>query len=68
MQENKRKIIRGILIIFASFLFIKLIMSFKKDTSINELTASKRLVSTEIVKLDKNKISVPIYGKLSAVK
>ena len=67
MQENKRKIIRGILIIFASFLFIKLIMSFKKDTSINELTASKRLVSTEIVKLDKNEISVPIYGKLSAV-
>ena len=43
MQENKRKIIRGLLIIFASFLFVKLIMSFKKDTSINELSESKDL-------------------------
>ena len=67
MQEYKRKIIRGLLIIFASFLFIKLIMSFKKDTSINELTASNRLVSSQIVKLDINRISVPIYGKLSAI-
>ena len=68
MQDNKRKILRGLLIIFAAFIFIKLIMSFKKDTSINELTESKRLVSTEIVKLEKNIISVPIYGKLFSLK
>ena len=68
MQENKRKILRGLLIIFAAFIFIKLIMSFKKDTSINELTESKRLVSTEIVKLEKNIISVPVYGKLFSLK
>ena len=68
MQENKRKIIRGLLIIFAAFIFIKLIMSFKKDTSINELTESKRLVSSEIVKLEKNIISVPVYGKLFSLK
>lgn len=68
MQDNKRKILRGILIIFAAFLFIKLIMSFKKDTSVNELTESKRLVSTEIVKLEKNIISVPVYGKLFSLK
>ena len=68
MQENKRKIIRGLLIIFASFLFVKLIMSFKKDTSINELSESKRLISSEIVKLESNMISVPVYGKLSSVK
>ncbi|MAJ13244.1 MAG: hypothetical protein CMD09_04500 [Flavobacteriales bacterium] len=43
-------------------------MSFKKDTSINELTESKRLVSSEIVKLEKNIISVPIYGKLFSLK
>ena len=68
MQDNKRKILRGLLIIFAAFIFIKLIMSFKKDTSINELTESKRLVSSEIVKLEKNIISVPIYGKLFSLK
>ena len=59
MQEYKRKIIRGLLIIFASLLFIKLIMSFKKDTSINELTASNRLVSSKIVKLDKIEFQFP---------
>ena len=68
MQEYKRQIIRALLIILVSFLFIKLIMSFKKDTSINELTESTRLISTEIVKLESNKISVPIYGKLSSTK
>ena len=68
MQDNKRKIIRGLLIVFAAFIFIKLIMSFKKDTSINELTESKRLVSSEIVKLEKNTISVPVYGKLFSLK
>ena len=68
MQDNKRKIIRGLLIVFAAFIFIKLIMSFKKDTSINELTESKRLVSSEIVKLEKNIISVPVYGKLFSLK
>ena len=68
MQDNKRKILRGLLIIFAAFIFIKLIMSFKKDTSINELTESKRLVSSEIVKLEKNIISVPVYGKLFSLK
>ena len=68
MQEYKRKTIRALLIILVSFLFIKLIMSFKKDTSINELTESTRLISTEIVKLESNKISVPIYGKLSSTK
>ena len=68
MQENKRQIIRGLLIIFTSFLFVKLIMSFKKDTSINELSESKRLISSEIVKLESNMISVPVYGKLSSVK
>ena len=68
MQDNKRKILRGLLIVFAAFIFIKLIMSFKKDTSINELTESKRLVSSEIVKLEKNIISVPVYGKLFSLK
>ena len=68
MQDNKRKILRGLLIIFAAFIFIKLIMSFKKDTSINELTESKRLVSSEIVKLEKNIISIPVYGKLFSLK
>ena len=68
MSDNKRKIIRGLLIVFAAFIFIKLIMSFKKDTSINELTESKRLVSSEIVKLEKNIISVPVYGKLFSLK
>ena len=68
MQDTKRKIIRGLLIVFAAFIFIKLIMSFKKDTSINELTESKRLVSSEIVKLEKNIISVPVYGKLFSLK
>jgi len=64
MQDKKRKILRGLTIIFTAFIFIKLIMSFKKDTSINELTESKRLVSSEIVQLEKNIISVPVYGKL----
>tara|TARA_B110000444_G_scaffold42649_1_gene38532 strand:- start:5216 stop:6319 length:1104 start_codon:yes stop_codon:yes gene_type:complete len=68
MLDNKRKILRGLLITFAALIFIKLIMSFKKDTSINEPTESKRLVNTEIVKLEKNIITVPVYGKLSALK
>ena len=66
MQENLRKIIRAFLIIFASCVLIKIIMSFKKEVSINELTESKRLISTEVVKLGSNKISVPVYGKLSS--
>ena len=66
MRETKRKIIRALVIIFASFLFVKLIMSFKKDTSINKLTESIRLVSVENVKLESNKITVPVYGKLSS--
>ena len=68
MKEKRRKIIRVLLIIISTFLFIKLIMSFKKDTSINQLTDSKRLVSTEIVKLESNILSVPVYGKLSSLK
>ena len=68
MKGEKRQIIRVLLIIFISFLFIKLIMSFKKETSINELTESKRLINSEIVKLQSNKISIPIYGKLSSLK
>lgn len=66
MQENLRKTIRALLIITASFVLIKIIMSFKKEVSINELTESKRLISTEVVKLGSNKISVPVYGKLSS--
>ena len=66
MRETKRKIIRAVVIIFASFLLVKLIMSFKKDTSINKLTESTRLVSVENVKLESNKITVPVYGKLSS--
>ena len=51
---------------FSSCVLIKIIMSFKKEVSINELTESKRLISTEVVKLGSNKISVPVYGKLSS--
>ena len=65
-MKQKKKIIRAAVIIFASFLFVKLIMSFKKDTSINKLTESTRLVSVENVKLESNKITVPVYGKLSS--
>ncbi len=68
MQEKTRKIIRICLILFFSFLFIKLILSFKKDTSINKLTESTRLVNSRIIKLKSNKIHVPIYGKLSSLK
>ena len=42
-------------------------MSFKKDNSINELTQSVRLISTKVVKLETNNISVPVYGKLSSL-
>ena len=66
MQENLRKIIRAFLIITFSFVLIKIIMSFKKEVSVNELTESKRLISTEVVKLGSNKISVPVYCKLSS--
>ena len=58
MRETKRKIIRAVVIIFASFLFVKLIMSFKKDTSINKLTESTRLVSVENVKLELSLIHI----------
>ena len=44
MQENKRKILRTAVIVIVSFLFIKLIMSFKQDNNINQLTESKKLV------------------------
>ena len=68
MQEKKRKILRALLIILVSFLFIRLLISFKKENSINKLTESIRLVNTEIVNLDSNKIAVPVYGKLSSIK
>jgi membrane fusion protein (multidrug efflux system) len=67
MKENKRKIIRTAVIILIAYLFVKLIMSFKQETSINKLTVSTKLISTEIVKLTSNMIKVPVYGKLQAV-
>ena len=42
-------------------------MSFKKDNSINELTESIRLINTKVVKLETNKISIPVYGQLSSL-
>jgi multidrug efflux pump subunit AcrA (membrane-fusion protein) len=67
MQENKRKIIRASVIIAAAFLLVKLIMSFKQDNSINKLTESIKLISTELVKLSSNTIMVPVSGKLQAI-
>ena len=64
MTEIQRKTIRALIIIIVSFLFIKLIMSFKKDNTINELEKHNRLVNSKVVKLESNRISVPVYGKL----
>lgn len=67
MQENKRKILRAAVIVIVSFLFIKLIMSFKQDNNINQLTESKKLVSTQVVTLSNNEILIPVSGKLQSV-
>jgi len=67
MKENKRKIIRNLLIIVLAFLLVKFIMSFKQENIINKLTETKKLVRTEIVELSYNTIKIPISGKLKSV-
>jgi len=67
MKENKRKIIRALVIIMAAFLLIKLIMSFKPDNSINKLTKSTKLINTEIITLSNNTIKIPVNGKLQSI-
>jgi len=67
MKENKRKIIRNLLIIVLAFLIIQFIMSFKQENVINTLTKTQKLVSTEIVELSNNTIKIPISGKLKSV-
>ena len=67
MKENKRKIIRNLLIIVLAFLLVKFIMSFKQENIINTLTESQKLVSTEIVELTDNIVKIPISGKLKSV-
>ena len=67
MKENKRKIIRNLLIIVLAFLLVKFIMSFKQENIINKLTETKKLVRTEIVELSNNTIKIPISGKLKSV-
>ncbi|KRO68397.1 MAG: hypothetical protein ABR81_05225, partial [Cryomorphaceae bacterium BACL11 MAG-121128-bin16] len=67
MKENKRKIIRNLLIIVLAFLLVKFIMSFKQENIINTLTESQKLVSTEIVELTNNIVKIPISGKLKSV-
>tara|TARA_B110000914_G_scaffold73412_1_gene64365 strand:- start:5157 stop:6284 length:1128 start_codon:yes stop_codon:yes gene_type:complete len=67
MKENKRKIIRALVIIMAAFLLIKLIMSFKPDNSINKLTESTKLINTEIITLSNNTIKIPVNGKLQSI-
>ena len=67
MTENKRKIIRALLIILAAYIVIKIIMSFKLDNSINTLTESTKLVNTKTVILTNNQIKIPVYGKLNSI-
>ncbi len=67
MKENKRKIIRNLLIIITAFLIVKFIMSFKQENIINKLTEAQKLVRTEIVELSNNVIEIPISGKLNSV-
>ncbi len=67
MKKYNRSIIRLAIILFSTFLFFKLIMSFKQDNSINKLTKSTKLINQKIVKLEENEIFVPIYGTLKSV-
>ena len=67
MKENKRKIIRNLLIIVLAFLIVKFIMSFKQENTVNTLIETQKLVSTEIVELSNNTIKIPISGKLKSV-
>ena len=67
MKENKRKIIRNLLIILIAFLLVKFIMSFKQENVINTLTKTQKLVSTKIVKLSDNIVKIPVSGKLKSV-
>ena len=67
MTENKRKIIRTLLIVLVAFVVIKIIMSFKLDNSINKLSKATKLVNAKTVILSNNKIKVPVYGKLKSV-
>ena len=67
MKENKRKIIRNLLIIILAFLLVKFIMSFKQENTVNTLTETQKLVRTEIVELTDNTVKIPISGKLKSV-
>ena len=67
MKKYKRSLVRLFVILFSTFLFFKLIMSFKQENSINKLTKSTKLVNQETVKLEENQIFVPVYGTLQSV-
>jgi len=67
MKENKRKIIRNLLIIITAFLLVKFIMSFQEENIINKLNETQKLVRTEIVELSNNTIKIPISGKLKSL-
>ena len=67
MKDNKRKILRNLLIIILAFLLVQFIMSFKQDNSINKLTESTKLINTEKIILSSNTIKVPVNGKLHSI-
>ena len=67
MKKYKRSLVRLFVILFSTFLFFKLIMSFKQENSINKLTKSTKLVNQETVKLEENQIFVPVYGTLQSL-
>ena len=67
MKKYFRQILRFFIIFLVTFLFIKLISSFKKETTINKLTKSIKLVDTKVVSLEENNLYVPVYGRLQSV-
>ena len=62
MKKYFRQILRFFIIFLFTFLFVKLISSFKKEATINKLTKSIKLVDTKVVSLEKNDLQVPVYG------
>ena len=67
MKDYKRIVLRFFFIFLITFLFVKLISSFKQETSINKLTKSIKLVNKKIVVLEDNEMRVPVYGKLQSI-
>lgn len=67
MKEIIRNFLKYGIIIAATVIGVKFIMSLKKEPQINELSESIKLIKVQTIRLDTNMLTVAVYGNLKSL-